>query len=79
MLSVCDDACREVEMDPTNELMVCKISGHCFGMLLSSVEPEQDPVSRSFLHLSLIMSYLYLFQILSTFGFLWFTAEPYDL
>ncbi|KAI9152735.1 hypothetical protein LWI28_000218 [Acer negundo] len=40
---VCDDACREVEMDPTNELLVCKISGHCFGMLLSSVEPEQDP------------------------------------
>ncbi|KAH7553363.1 hypothetical protein ACOSP7_029948 [Xanthoceras sorbifolium] len=39
---VCDDACREVELDPTNELLVCKISGHCFDRLLSPDEAEPD-------------------------------------
>ncbi|KAJ7943993.1 F-box protein SKIP31 [Quillaja saponaria] len=39
---VCDDTCREVIMDPTNELLVCTISGHCFDRLLSPDEMEPD-------------------------------------
>ncbi|XP_027361553.1 F-box protein SKIP31 [Abrus precatorius] len=39
---VCDDTCREVVMDPTNELLVCTISGHCFDRLLSPAEMEPD-------------------------------------
>ncbi|KAI9083939.1 hypothetical protein K1719_034197 [Acacia pycnantha] len=39
---VCDDTCREVIMDPTNELLVCTISGHCFDRLLSPSEMEPD-------------------------------------
>ncbi|PQQ05949.1 F-box protein SKIP31 [Prunus yedoensis var. nudiflora] len=39
---VCDDNCREVVMDPTNELWVCTISGHCFDRLLSPAEMEPD-------------------------------------
>ncbi|TQD86569.1 hypothetical protein C1H46_027901 [Malus baccata] len=39
---VCDDNCREVVMDPTNELWVCTISGHCFDRLLSPEETESD-------------------------------------
>ena len=44
--SVCDDTCREVVMDPTNELLVCTISGHCFDRLLSPAEMEPDNVSE---------------------------------
>lgn len=39
---VCDDTCREVIMDPTSELLVCTISGHCFECLLSPAEMEPD-------------------------------------
>jgi len=39
---VCDDTCREAVMDPTNELLVCTISGHCFDRLLSPAEMEPD-------------------------------------
>ncbi|XP_057963784.1 F-box protein SKIP31 isoform X2 [Malania oleifera] len=39
---VCDDTCREVILDPTNELLVCTISGHCFDRLLSPAEMEPD-------------------------------------
>nr|AFK43582.1 unknown [Lotus japonicus] len=39
---VCDETCREVVMDPTNELLVCTISGHCFDRLLSPAEMEPD-------------------------------------
>ncbi|CAK9136963.1 unnamed protein product [Ilex paraguariensis] len=39
---VCDDTCREVVLDPTNELLVCTISGHCFDRLLSPAEMEPD-------------------------------------
>ncbi|KAF3454203.1 hypothetical protein FNV43_RR04650 [Rhamnella rubrinervis] len=39
---VCDDTCREAVMDPTNELLVCTISGHCFDRLLSPDEMEPD-------------------------------------
>ncbi|XP_059444791.1 F-box protein SKIP31 isoform X2 [Corylus avellana] len=39
---VCDDTCREVIMDPINELLVCTISGHCFDRLLSPSEMEPD-------------------------------------
>ncbi|XLT43656.1 hypothetical protein HN873_036260 [Arachis hypogaea] len=37
---VCDDTCRKVIMDPTNELLVYKISGHCFDRFLSPFEME---------------------------------------
>ncbi|KAJ8774064.1 hypothetical protein K2173_009495 [Erythroxylum novogranatense] len=39
---VCDDTCREVIMDPANELLVCTISGRCFDRLLSPSEMESD-------------------------------------
>ncbi|VFQ62488.1 unnamed protein product [Cuscuta campestris] len=39
---VCDDACKEVVLDPTNELLVCTISGHCFDRMLSPSEIEAD-------------------------------------
>ncbi|GFP79381.1 F-box protein skip31 [Phtheirospermum japonicum] len=39
---VCDDTCKEVVMDPTNELLVCTISGRCFDRLLSPAEMEPD-------------------------------------
>ncbi|KAL3844397.1 hypothetical protein ACJIZ3_001800 [Penstemon smallii] len=39
---VCDDTCKEVIMDPTNELLVCTISGRCFDSLLSPAELEPD-------------------------------------
>ncbi|KAD0195986.1 hypothetical protein E3N88_44651 [Mikania micrantha] len=35
---VCDDTCKEVVLDPENELLVCTISGHCFDRLLSPSE-----------------------------------------
>ncbi|XP_028119517.1 F-box protein SKIP31-like [Camellia sinensis] len=41
---VYDDTCREAVLDPTNELLVCTISGHCFDRLLSPAEMEQDIV-----------------------------------
>lgn len=38
---VCDDACREVIMDPVDDQLVCRISGHCFDNLLpDSIEPD---------------------------------------
>ncbi|GLT81020.1 hypothetical protein SLA2020_524280 [Shorea laevis] len=40
---VCDDTCREVILEPTNELLVCTISGHCLDRLLSPSEMELDP------------------------------------
>ncbi|MED6182395.1 hypothetical protein PIB30_028139 [Stylosanthes scabra] len=44
---VCDDTCREVIMDPTNELLVCTISGHCFDRFLSPSEMEPDTVGAA--------------------------------
>lgn len=35
---MCDDTCKEVVLDPDNELLVCTISGHCFDRLLSPSE-----------------------------------------
>ncbi|KAI4312865.1 hypothetical protein MLD38_037655 [Melastoma candidum] len=37
---VCDDTCREIVTDPTNELLVCRVSGHCFDRMLSPAEME---------------------------------------
>lgn len=42
--TVCDDACKEVVMDPADELLVCTISGRCFDSLLSPAEAEFDAV-----------------------------------
>lgn len=39
---VCDDTCREVFLDPENQLLVCRVSGRCFDTLLSSTEMESD-------------------------------------
>ncbi|XP_058085197.1 F-box protein SKIP31 isoform X2 [Magnolia sinica] len=39
---VCDDTCREVVWDPSNGLLVCTISGHCFDGLLLPSEEETD-------------------------------------
>ncbi|CAA0812040.1 F-box protein SKIP31 [Striga hermonthica] len=39
---VCDDTCKEVSMDPANELLVCTISGRCFERLLCADEMEPD-------------------------------------
>lgn len=47
LVPVCDDTCREVILDPNNELLVCTISGHCFDRLLSPSEMELDAVSKS--------------------------------
>ncbi|KAK9985028.1 hypothetical protein SO802_034553 [Lithocarpus litseifolius] len=38
----CDDACREIVKDPTNEILVCKIFGYCFDRLLSAAKMEPD-------------------------------------
>ncbi|KAL7159755.1 hypothetical protein ABFS83_01G049100 [Erythranthe nasuta] len=45
---VCDDACKEIIMDPTDELLVCTISGRCFDRLLSAAEMEPDAVIFSY-------------------------------
>lgn len=43
----CDDTCRESVLDPSNGLLVCPISGHCFDRLLLPFEEEEtDPVSK---------------------------------
>ncbi|KAL5099749.1 hypothetical protein RYX36_004076 [Vicia faba] len=39
---VCDETCKEVVMDPAEEILVCTISGHCFDGLLSASEMEPD-------------------------------------
>lgn len=44
---VCDDTCKEVVLDPSNELLVCTISGHCFDRLLSPAEMEPDNEQQS--------------------------------
>lgn len=37
---VCDDTCRETILDPSNDLLVCTISGRCFDRWLSAEEEE---------------------------------------
>ncbi|MCO5567134.1 hypothetical protein L7F22_020820 [Adiantum nelumboides] len=37
---VCDDTCRETVLDPSNDLLVCTISGRCFDRWLSAEEEE---------------------------------------
>lgn len=37
---VCDDTCRETILDPSNDLLVCTISGRCFDRWLSPAEEE---------------------------------------
>ncbi|KAL9427535.1 hypothetical protein AB3S75_029676 [Citrus x aurantiifolia] len=44
---VCDDTCREMSMDPEDGILVCKISGHCFEMLMPTYELEPDPEQQS--------------------------------
>ncbi|CAN6582382.1 unnamed protein product [Malus baccata var. baccata] len=54
---ICDDNCREVVMDPANELWVCTISRHCFDRLLSPEEMESDVVSGHLLCLAICRHY----------------------
>ncbi|CAL5434529.1 unnamed protein product [Camellia sinensis] len=51
---VCDDTCREAVLDPTNVLLVCTISGHCFDLLLSPSEMEPDTVKEISFNLYLV-------------------------
>ncbi|XP_043696912.1 F-box protein SKIP31 [Telopea speciosissima] len=52
---VCDDTCREVILDPTSQLLVCTISGHCFDRMLSPAEMEPDAESRNSNRVVLLM------------------------
>lgn len=47
LFPVCDDTCREVIMDPNDEQLVCRISGHCFDTLLLPDSMEPDTVSTN--------------------------------
>ncbi|KAJ7554098.1 hypothetical protein O6H91_06G124600 [Diphasiastrum complanatum] len=40
---VCDDTCREIVLDPSNDLLVCTVSGRCFDRWLSPAEEETEP------------------------------------
>jgi hypothetical protein len=37
---VCDDSCREIVLDPSNELLVCTVSGRCFDRWLTPAEED---------------------------------------
>lgn len=39
---VCEDACKEVVVDPADGLLVCTISGRCFDSLLSQSDTDPD-------------------------------------
>eukprot|EP00249_Psilotum_nudum_P019554 c27313_g1_i1 orf=146-1258(+) len=39
---VCDDACRETILDPSNDLLVCTVSGRCFDRWLSPAEESAE-------------------------------------
>jgi hypothetical protein len=40
MGAVCDDSCREIVLDPSNELLVCTISGRCFDRWITPAEED---------------------------------------
>lgn len=47
MYAVCDDTCRETVLDPSNELLVCTVSGRCFDRWLTPAEEDgAEPVSN---------------------------------
>ncbi|CAK9210590.1 unnamed protein product [Sphagnum troendelagicum] len=37
---ICDDSCREIVLDPSNELLVCTISGRCFDRWITPAEED---------------------------------------
>ncbi|CAK9204284.1 unnamed protein product [Sphagnum troendelagicum] len=37
---ICDDSCREIVLDPSNELLVCTVSGRCFDRWLTPAEED---------------------------------------
>jgi len=39
---MCDDTCRETEVDAANQLLVCLISGRCSDQWISTEEKEVD-------------------------------------
>ncbi|KAK4349439.1 hypothetical protein RND71_032194 [Anisodus tanguticus] len=55
--AVCDDTCREVVLDPTNGLLVCTISGHCFDRMLLSPDETEPDVVRTYLLLMAILGF----------------------
>ena len=38
LFAVCDEHCGETSIDPENQLLVCRISGHCFTAWVSGAE-----------------------------------------
>lgn len=56
MYAVCDDTCRETVLDPSNELLVCTVSGRCFDRWLTPAEEDgAEPVSNLFIKVELRM------------------------
>ncbi|CAM6108221.1 unnamed protein product [Calypogeia fissa] len=43
---VCDDTCRETILDPSNELLVCTVSGRCFDRWLDGDDEDESTPSR---------------------------------
>ncbi|KAL3693366.1 hypothetical protein R1sor_007017 [Riccia sorocarpa] len=39
---VCDDTCRETVLDPSNDLLVCTVSGRCFDRWLDGDDDEES-------------------------------------
>lgn len=40
-MAVCDDTCRETVLDPSNDLLVCTVSGRCFDRWLDGDDDEE--------------------------------------
>jgi hypothetical protein len=60
MGAVCDDSCREIVLDPSNELLVCTISGRCFDRWITPAEEDDaEPVSNNVPRAHLCTSNMY--------------------
>jgi hypothetical protein len=60
MGAVCDDSCREIVLDPSNELLVCTISGRCFDRWITPAEEDDaEPVSNNVPRVHLFISNMY--------------------
>eukprot|EP00850_Spirogloea_muscicola_P000848 SM000003S11093 [mRNA] locus=s3:814639:817933:+ [translate_table: standard] len=44
--TVCDDTCREIVLDPDNELLVCAVSGRCFDRWITPQEEIDEGPDR---------------------------------
>ncbi|BFI10641.1 hypothetical protein MPTK1_3g16200 [Marchantia polymorpha subsp. ruderalis] len=43
---ICDDTCRETVLDPSNDLLVCTVSGRCFDRWLDGDDDEEAQPAR---------------------------------